>query len=442
MEKRGASLIQIDEPPLRRLMAAYFDKGTSWDAVASLGKGLTEDAARFDAKEARQKAQREEKYDEARIVRYATRPFDHQHAYYTGVRPVWNEPRPGLWSQRWDGNEFFVSRRHGSKTPEGPPFYWTRRLLDDSLLTLHATAFPARIKGVNRKLLAFTEDAGPADRITNNYSDRLLAYLEQAGIKSNRDADSSSLVWLHALAIGFAPKYLQENRDGIRQDWPRIPLPKTADALRTSAALGRKLADLLDADKVPGINKAPIRPELERIGRVERRDGNPLDPDRDLDVTVQWGRPQQGGVFPGPGRAELRDYTQDELTALQQGAQTLGVTVQDLLDTLGPKTYDVYLNPQTYWANIPQNVWDYHIGGYQVIKKWLSYRETALLGRPLTAEEAAEIGGTARRLAAILLLQPALNANYKAVEKSAARWPTKDNGPARHRAAVGGEQVP
>lgn len=29
----------------------------------------------------------------------------------------------------------------------------------------------------------------------------------------------------------------------------------------------------------------------------------------------------------------------------------------------------------------------YDIGGYQVIKKWLSYREAKLLGRPLTKEE-------------------------------------------------------
>jgi hypothetical protein len=30
-------------------------------------------------------------------------------------------------------------------------------------------------------------------------------------------------------------------------------------------------------------------------------------------------------------------------------------------------------------------------GGYQVIKKWLSYREHKLLGRPLTTDEAREV---------------------------------------------------
>jgi hypothetical protein len=34
-------------------------------------------------------------------------------------------------------------------------------------------------------------------------------------------------------------------------------------------------------------------------------------------------------------------------------------------------THDVYLNESACWQNIPAPVWDYTIGGYQVIKKWL-----------------------------------------------------------------------
>jgi hypothetical protein len=28
---------------------------------------------------------------------------------------------------------------------------------------------------------------------------------------------------------------------------------------------------------------------------------------------------------------------------------------------------------------VPEPVWNYTLGGYQVLKKWLSYRESALL---------------------------------------------------------------
>jgi hypothetical protein len=89
---------------------------------------------------------------------------------------------------------------------------------------------------------------------------------------------------------------------------------------------------------------------------------------------------------------------------------------------LGLTTRDIYLNEIAYWKNIPERVWDYTIGGYQVIKKWLSYREEPLLGRPLKREEVQEVSYIARRIAAILLLEPALNANYEAVKQATYNW--------------------
>ncbi len=50
---------------------------------------------------------------------------------------------------------------------------------------------------------------------------------------------------------------------------------------------------------------------------------------------------------------------------------------------------------------MPENLWDFTIGGYQVMKKWLSYREQSLLGRALTPDEAREVTHMARRLAAL-----------------------------------------
>ena len=91
---------------------------------------------------------------------------------------------------------------------------------------------------------------------------------------------------------------------------------------------------------------------------------------------------------------------------------------------LDERTCDVYLNDVAYWKNIPARVWDYTIGGYQVIKKRLSYREFELLGRPLTPDEAREVMNIARRIAAIVLLEPALNANYQRVKADTYNWPS------------------
>ena len=43
------------------------------------------------------------------------------------------------------------------------------------------------------------------------------------------------------------------------------------------------------------------------------------------------------------------------------------------------------------------------LGGYQVLKKWLSYRERDILGRTLKPEEVQFFADTARRIGGILL---------------------------------------
>ena len=59
------------------------------------------------------------------------------------------------------------------------------------------------------------------------------------------------------------------------------------------------------------------------------------------------------------------------------------------------------------------------IGGYPVVKKWLSYRELRVLGRPLAQEEMTYITEVVRRLKALLLLGGALDANYRAAAENA-----------------------
>lgn len=95
--------------------------------------------------------------------------------------------------------------------------------------------------------------------------------------------------------------------------------------------------------------------------------------------------------MPGQGRAVARVYTGSERLAL-------GAAV----DTLGETTYDIHLNDNAYWRNVPANVWNYRPGGYQVLKKWLSYRELKVPGQALKVEEVGYFGEVARRVGAIL----------------------------------------
>jgi hypothetical protein len=119
--------------------------------------------------------------------------------------------------------------------------------------------------------------------------------------------------------------------------------------------------------------------------------------------------------MPGRGRAEERDYTEEERAAILSwcgGGHADPGTKPDPFDLLADRCYDVYLNDTAYWRCIPSRVWDYALGGYQVIKKWLSYREKELLGRPLKVEEVREVTAMARRMAGILLMEGELDADY------------------------------
>ncbi len=84
-------------------------------------------------------------------------------------------------------------------------------------------------------------------------------------------------------------------------------------------------------------------------------------------------------------------------------------------------------NAAAWWTDVPTKVWDYTLGGYQVIKKWLSYREQSVLGRALKPDEVAYVSEMIRRIAAILLMGPALDANYAAAKANAVEW--KDGKP-------------
>ena len=113
----------------------------------------------------------------------------------------------------------------------------------------------------------------------------------------------------------------------------------------------------------------------------------------DFAVTAGWGHFGAGdAVMPGQGRVIERAYTPDERAAMD-----------DTLPALGETTFDIRLNDRAFWRNVHANVWNYRLGGYQVLKKWLSYRERSLLGRPLRPEEVRHFTDIARRIGAMVL---------------------------------------
>jgi hypothetical protein len=242
------------------------------------------------------------------------------------------------------------------------------------------------------------------------------------------DPDTSielgAALWLHVLAISCSPAWLSENRAAVLSGWPRVPLPTRGEALQNSACLGSRIADLLDPDQpVSGVTIGTPASPFGVFGVITRAGGGMLNAS-DLAVTVGWGYGGNGRpVMPGQGRAiERSTYTPDEIAELERRCDERGECIDALMTRLGTPI-DVWLNDSAYWRTVPQSVWDFTIGGYQVFKKWLSYREQEVLGRPMTTAEAREATAIVRRLAALVLMQPDLDANYLAIRDTAFAWP-------------------
>ncbi|MDL2291173.1 N-6 DNA methylase [Desulfovibrio sp. OttesenSCG-928-F20] len=417
MEKRSGGLIDIEKAALTNRMKKYFDVSCNWETLVGLKTGLTEAATGYNPQEVRTKLLSKENFLPSRIIKYQVRPFDVRWCYYSGVNPLWNRSRPILFSQLFKGNSFLVSRPSGVANPEGSPFFCSTILGDNDLAKGHAyyiAFFQGKPKATHHMHLGETSFGKP------NISQYGIDYIEtlyRSKIVSMPELQQAA-IWLHALAVGYSPAYLTDNADALRLDWPRIPLPQSKNNLEASAALGQRIAGLLDVDTpLSTPSQSAMQPILHNIGLITSVDSTPLEPDKGhLDLTAGWGHAGQGtSTMPGRGKFVERDYSPEEMDALLQGAEGLGQNIDRILARIGSTTYDIYLNDHALWKNIPKLAWNYYIGGYQVIKKWLSYREFDLLGRALMPEEARYVTDVARRLTALRLMEDELDANYRAI---------------------------
>jgi hypothetical protein len=88
--------------------------------------------------------------------------------------------------------------------------------------------------------------------------------------------------------------------------------------------------------------------------------------------------------------------------------------------TWGDGTGDLYLNEQVLLRHVPPAVWNFELGGYPVIKKWLGYREARRRdGAPLTLAEKDHLRSMVQRIAALLVLRSRLDELYEAATADA-----------------------
>ena len=398
---RDAFLVDIDVDRLRERVAEYFDPDVSHAEVARRNPGVMRNRQRFDARAIRDELLRRGGPTRSGFVRYAYRPFDTRWLYWERDTKLLDEKRAEYKPHVFDGNLCLVSQQKPRREWSPPQVISHIGCID--LMDRSATCVPAWLS--EDTLGTDTSAARP------NLSPAARRYLECLDLTVED-------LFHHVVAVLHAPQYREANAGALRMEWPRIPLlhwselsvhsgteetgvaakvDEASEALASSVARGRELAALLDPETpVPGVTTGQLRPEMSAIAVPATTHGHNM-LGHDFGLRAGWGHFGSGqAVMPGQGRAVERAYTGSERSAL-------GVA----LDTLGETTYDIYLNDNAYWRNVPVNVWNYRLGGYQVLKKWLSYRERKVLGRELKVEEVGYFSEVGRRVGAMVLLTDA-----------------------------------
>ena len=384
---RDGFLVDVDLNRLQTRIGDYFDASLSHEEIARRYPDVMKSTARFDACAVRDKLLARGGPDEAGFISFTYRPFDNRWLYWEKDTKLLDEKRTDYRPHVFEGNLWLSVAQHLRKGAEEPQTCFVKRMASLHLIERGTNMFPAWLRddGLGSNLEKFRR---PNLSVTaGHYLDRIGASVED--------------LLYHVLAVLHDPVYRRANAGALRMEWPRIPLPGwpngdgngVAESLVQSAARGRGLAALLDSDTpVLGITEGPLRPKIAIIAVPSTTDGRNMTGE-DFAVTAGWGyRGARNVVMPGQGYVVERDFTPEELA-----------TMSDALPTLGDNTFDVYLNARTFWRNVPAAVWTYRLGGYQVLKKWLSYREQTVFGEALCPMEIEHFCNIARRISTMLL---------------------------------------
>ena len=381
---RDGFLVDVDLDRLLARVADYFDVSLTHEDIAQRYPGVMKTTAGFNARKVRDTLIARGGPDEGGFVRFAYRPFDTRWLYWEADGSLLDRPRPDYRPHVFEGNLWIEAREREAKE-------------DFSRGTLVRHLADNFGNGLSSFFSTWLVDDGLGSDHTGqrvNLSETAQRWLGRLG------ANAEDLFY-HVLATLHDPAYRTANAGALRMEWPRIPLlgwpdgeaDEAATALAASATRGRALAQLLDSDTpVRGVTEGTLRPEIAALAVPTTLDGHHMTGD-DFALTAGWGHYGSGdAVMPGQGRLVERPYTPEERAAMGHGLPGLGET-----------TFDIYLNTRAFWRNIPAHVWTYKLGGYQVLKKWLSYREREILGRMLTPEDVQHFTDTARRIGAIVV---------------------------------------
>jgi len=162
-------------------------------------------------------------------------------------------------------------------------------------------------------------------------------------------------IFYYIYAILYSNIYREKYQEFLKSDFPRIPITRDYQAFQHLAVLGEQLAEL-------HLMKAKLL---------------------DKPISKYEGR--------GDDRVEKRDYHEDSKR--------------------------LYISASQYFDKVTPEVWNYYIGGYQVLDKWLKDR----IDRVLSTDDQLHFRKVITALTQTLDLQDRIDSLYPKIEKSLAK---------------------
>jgi predicted helicase len=256
-----------------------------------------------------------------KIVEINYRPFDKRFTYYTGnSKGVHCMPRKNVMQHFLKGENVGLITARSNKSDICDHFYITTNICEAKCgeRTTQSNVFP---------LYLYHEDdlingGRTHDKKVPNLNESIINKISQLlGLRFTAEKEKSSKAFApidlldYIYAILHSPTYREKYKEFLKIDFPRVPYPKDAKQFRNLAKQGEKLR------------------RLHLLEGINLKDG--------------WARFN----IPGSNEVDRPHYSDGK----------------------------VYINNTQYFNNIPQEAWDFYIGGYQPAQKWLKDRKGRVL---------------------------------------------------------------
>jgi predicted helicase len=276
------------------------------------------------------------------IFRITYRPFDDRYTYFTGKsRGFIGTPGTQVMSHMLSGNNISLITNRTINTKNVQHFFVSNKLVDYHVLeTANATPITFPLYLYPRETKVQKDKSGGREggtmeplklqekRELNLNLDFVNIFSKKLGLKFNEDGKSDLLetfgpedVFNYAYAVFHSPEYRSRYVEFLKIDFPCLPLTSDKELFSSLAEKGAVLVAL-------HLMESPLLNNL---------------------ITK----------YPVKGEHLVEKVSYDE------------------------KTQRVSINKAQYFEGVPPEVWNFHIGGYQVCEKWLKDRK----GRKRTIDD-------------------------------------------------------